>query len=107
MEELTLPVPGMWADHHVLAVREALLQDPGIKAVVASARDMSVQLSFDASQTDQEQITARLSEAGYRVGEQGEAETIPTDKPAWASCGSRVTATDPADLIMSGDHRKY
>ena len=107
MEELTLRVPDMWADHHVLAVRELLKQDGGVASITASARDTVVQVLYDAAQTNPEQITARLSEAGYPAG-QGEAGPLPpTSKPAWATAGVRITATNPIDLVMSGDHRKY
>ena len=107
MEELILAVPGMWADHHVLAVRDLLKQDAGISTIVASARDTAVCMDYDASLTSPEQIAALLSTGGYPAGEREAAATPPTDKPAWATAGVRVTATDPTDLIMSGDHRKY
>ena len=107
MEELTLAVPGMWADHHVLAVRDLLKQDAGVSAIVASARDTAVRLDYDASLTSPEQIAALLSAGGYPSGAGDAAATPPTDKPAWATAGVRATATDPTDLIMSGDHRKY
>lgn len=107
MEELTLTVPDMWADHHVLVVRELLKQDGGIASVNASARDFAVQVMYDASQTSPEQIVARLSEAGYPVGEHEASAAPPTNKPAWATAGVRTTRTDPIDLVMSGDHRKY
>lgn len=107
MEELTLAVPGMWADHHVLAVRELLKQDDGIDGIVASARDGSLRITYDASQTSVDQITVRLSVGGYPAGEREHEDAPPTNKPAWATAGVRVTATDPTDLIMSGDHRKY
>ena len=42
MEELTLAVPGMWADHHVLAVRDLLREDDAVTATVASALAESV-----------------------------------------------------------------
>ena len=32
MEELVLAVPGLWADHHVLAVRDLLKQDDAVLA---------------------------------------------------------------------------
>jgi hypothetical protein len=107
MEELTLAVPGMWADHHVLAVRDLLRQAAGVSAIVASSRDTAVRVDYDASLTSPEQIAALLSAGGYPSGVGDAAATPPTDKPAWATAGVRVTATDPADLIMSGDHRKY
>ena len=107
MEELTLAVPDMWADHHVLAVRELLLQDTGVAQVVASARDMVVCVAYDPSLTNAEQLSTRLAAAGYAPGERAAQEAPPTNKPAWATAGIRVTATDPIDLVMSGDHRKY
>ena len=107
MEELALTVPGMWADHHVLAVRDLLQQDAGVAQVSASARDMVVHLTYEASLTSAEQISERLSDAGYAPGERADEDAPPTNKPAWASAGIRVTATDPIDLVMSGDHRKY
>ncbi|MEZ5126606.1 MAG: heavy-metal-associated domain-containing protein [Thermoleophilia bacterium] len=107
MQEISFSLPGMWADHHVLAVRELLKQDTGVIVVDASSRDLVVRLSFDESLTDADKIAARLSAAGYVPGAAGEETPPPTNKPAWATAGCRVTATDPMDLIMSGDHRKY
>lgn len=107
MEELTLAVPGLWADHHVLTVLGVLKDEPGVGAVTASALEKSVRLSFDPALTDPQRIAARLNEQGFATGAPAEAEAPPTDKPAWLTAGVRVTTTDPADLIMSGDHRKY
>jgi copper chaperone CopZ len=107
MEQLALSVPGMWADHHVIAVRGLLREVEGVEVAGASARDAAVRLEYDPAKTDPQKIAAGLERAGYPVGEAAEAEAPPTDKPAWASAGVRVTTTDPADLAMSGDHRKY
>lgn len=107
MEELTLAVPDMWADHHVLAVRELLKQDGGVAGIVASARDKSVLVTFDPSQTNAAAIADALGKSGYPVGERDDEVAPPTNKPAWATAGMRITRTDPTDLIMSGDHRKY
>jgi hypothetical protein len=107
MEELILSVPGLWADHHVLAVRSLLREAPGIEAVTASALDASVCVTYDQSKTDPAKITALLKGAGYDSGEAPTAAQVPTNKPEWATAGSRVTTTDAADLAMSGDHRKY
>jgi copper chaperone CopZ len=107
MEQLALIVPGMWADHHVIAVR-ALFQDAeGVEVTGASAMDATLHLHYDPAATDPKQILGRLEEAGYPTGEAPQAEAPPTDKPAWLTAGVRVTETDPADLTMSGDHRKY
>jgi hypothetical protein len=107
MEQLALTVPGMWADHHVIAVRGLFREAEGVEVIGASAMDATVHLEYDPVTTDPQKLVARLEQAGYRVGEAVDAEAPPSDKPAWATAGVRVTATDPADLAMSGDHRKY
>ncbi|MEI6452124.1 MAG: heavy-metal-associated domain-containing protein [Actinomycetes bacterium] len=107
MEELTLAVPGMWADHHVLAVRELLRQDDAVTSTTASARDGVVSVEYDAARTDPQRLTALLTEGGYACGEPEAAADPPTDKPAWLTAGVRVTTTNAVDLAMSGDHRQY
>ena len=107
MEQLALIVPGMWADHHVIAVRRLFQDADGIEVAGASAMDATLRLEYDPQKTDPQRIAAELGQAGYPVGAPPEAGASPTDKPAWATAGVRVTSTDPADLAMSGDHRKY
>jgi copper chaperone CopZ len=107
MEELTLAVPGMWADHHVLAVRDLLREDDAVTSTTASALTGVVRVEYDASRTDPQRIIALLAEGGYACGEPEAADSPPTDKPAWLTAGVRVTTTNAVDLAMSGDHRKY
>ena len=107
MEQVTLAVPGLWADHHVVTVLGLLRGEPGVASVTASALEKNVRLSYDPELTGAEQIAARLTENGYATGAPAAAEAPPTDKPAWTTAGVRTTTTDPADLAMSGDHRKY
>jgi copper chaperone CopZ len=107
MEEVTLAVPGLWADHHVVTVLGLLRDEPGVASVTASALEKCVRLSYDPGATSPERIAARLNEGGYATGAAGADEAPPTDKPAWTTAGVRITTTDPADLAMSGDHRKY
>jgi hypothetical protein len=107
MEELILVVPGMWADHHVLAVRDILREDDAFSVTAASALERTVRIEYDAARTDPQHITELLAEGGYACGESDEAAGPPTDKPAWATAGVRVTTTNAVDLSMSGDHRKY
>ena len=107
MEQLALIVPGMWADHHVIAVRGLFREAEDIQVIGASAMDATLSLDYDPAKTDPQKIAAQLDQAGYTVGEAAGAEAPPTDKPAWNTAGVRVTLTDPADLTMSGDHRKY
>jgi hypothetical protein len=107
MEQLALIVPGMWADHHVIAVRGLFHDSEDVRVTGASAMDATLRLEYDAAKTDPQRIAARLEQAGYPTGEPSYAETPPTDKPAWLTAGVRVTVTDAADLTMSGDYRKY
>ncbi len=107
MEQLALNVPGLWADHHVIAVRDLFQDAEGVEVIGASAMDATLRLEYDPAKTDPQKIAAQLEQAGYETGEPPEAEAVPSNKPAWATAGVRVTVTDPADLAMSGDHRKY
>jgi len=107
MEQLVLKVPGMWADHHVIAVRGLFEGIEGVEVVGASAMDATLDLEYEPAKTDPQKIAARLEPAGYGAGEHSESEAAPTSKPEWATAGVRVTATDLTDLAMSGDHRKY
>jgi copper chaperone CopZ len=107
MEQLALIVPGMWADHHVIAVRGLFQNEEGVEVTGASAMEATLRLEYDPSKTDPQRLAARLEQAGYPAGPHGEADASPSAKPAWATAGVRVTTTDPVDLAMSGDHRKY
>jgi copper chaperone CopZ len=107
MVELVLEVPGMWADHHVIAVREVLQREDGLTVTAASARDATVRIEYDPERADLKHVVTVLEAAGYQTGKPEPASAPPTDKPAWATAGVRVTTTNPADLKMSGDHRKY
>jgi copper chaperone CopZ len=107
MDEFSVTVPAMWADHHVLIVREALGALAGVSAVSASARDHTVSVSYDSKETDEAALAACLVQSGYEPGDFVAGEAPPTNKPAWKDAGGRVTITNDADLTMSGDHRKY
>lgn len=65
MEKLTLELPALYADHHVLAVRQLLAELPGVAAIYASSAFHVVEVTFDPAQMDAERIRARLGEAGY------------------------------------------
>jgi hypothetical protein len=107
MEQLALVVPGMWADHHVITVRGLFHDTEGVDVTGASAMDGMLRLEYDPAKADPQRIAAQLEQAGYTVDNAPAADAPPTDKPAWLTAGVRVTVTDPTDLIMSGDHRKY
>ena len=109
MEELILAVPGMWADHHVLAVRDLLRA--GRRPSPSSRRAPSTRtVRVDVRPRPHRPAAHRRAARRGRLRTAGAAEdaaTPPTDKPAWATAGVRVTTTNAVDLAMSGDHRKY
>ena len=107
MEKLSLTVPGMWADHHVLKVREVLCALEGVQEVEARALPRTVTVGFDPSRASAASLTRELEAAGYVPGEIVEPDLDQKNKPEWASNGSRVTFTNELDLAMSGDYRKY
>ena len=110
MEKVTLSIPTMWADHHVLAVREVLGSVSGVQEVLASAMYKDVLIKYDPDSTSPETLESALAAAGY---ETSTAPSIPAhlertdDSSDWFRFQQRVTETDLRDLEMSGDHRKY
>jgi copper chaperone CopZ len=110
MEALTLDLPSMYADHHVLAVREALASISGVEDVVASSARKQVSLSYDPGKVKPEAIQSKLEEAGYGVNDELTYPIPPQgkeDSSTWFCVTDRVTVTHEADLEMSGDHRNY
>lgn len=108
MEEVVLTIPSLWADHHILAVRDALCPLEGVETVDASALSRRATVTYDPARVTPEQMVASLDQAGYAVGDAaGGAPDVADEAPPWAGNGSRVTVTNPVDLAMSGDYRKY
>jgi copper chaperone CopZ len=100
----------MFADHHVLKARTALLALDGIKDVYASSAWQAVIVEYDEAKIQQAAIEQSLADAGYAPDNVPPvlAESGPQyQDPSWQSFGTRVTQTNQADLAMSGDHRKY
>jgi len=67
MQSIILTVPGMYGDHHVLAVRAILLALPGIDDVYASSAFKQVRVTFDSALIAEDKIRAALKEAGYEA----------------------------------------
>jgi copper chaperone CopZ len=110
MDKVTFNIPAMWADHHVLAVREALSQVEGVEEVVASSLYQDVLVGYDPAQASSETLAAALAAAGYDSAVAPELPTYPErkdDASDWFKLQERITETDMRDLEMSGDHRKY
>jgi len=105
MEKAQFSVPTMWADHHVMKVREALAALPGVQDVIASSAFRAVALSYDPDTIGVEAITAAISDAGYPVAPDGKAEAVSQavpivhgqSDPAWSRLGVRISKTDARD----------
>ena len=109
MEKTVLNVPKMWADHHVLKVREVLAALDGVQAIYASSAWKQVLVKYDAEKLDGTALAQALKGAGYGVDETlgPESELPSTGDPAWKKLGVRVTQTNQRDLELSGDFRRY
>ena len=110
MEKVTFSIPAMWADHHVLAVREALGQVPGVEEVLASAMYKDVLVKYDPATATPDALKGALTGAGYEIAQAPALPTYPEridDASDWFRFQERVTETDQRDLEMSGDHRRY
>ena len=110
MEKVTFNIPSMWADHHVLAVRETLDQVDGVKEVLASAMYKDVLVKYDPEMVTPEALSGALTTAGYEIARTPQLPTHPKridDASDWFQFQERITETDMRDLEMSGDHRKY
>ncbi len=109
MERITLTVPAMFADHHVIKVKQLLSPISGVENVVASSAFKQVLVEFDASKTSTEDLIKALTDAGYKPGPEEVVERTPdhTPDPAWEKLGARQVTTNPVDLQLSGEFRKY
>ena len=110
MEKTVLNVPKMYADHHVQAVRNALLQLDGVEEVMASSAFKRVVVGYDPARLSPDAIEEALRAAGYGPGEDWELPTPPEgkeDDSPWFKVIQRITQTNMLDLQMSGDFRKY
>ncbi|MBN1484700.1 MAG: cation transporter [Chloroflexia bacterium] len=108
--ESVLKVPNLYADHHVLKVREILGQIAGVEEVYASAAFKKVRVSFDPGETSAEALEQALEQAGYGSGEHIYCVDPPASKEDgsfWHTARPRETDTNALDIEMSGDFRKY
>lgn len=65
MEKLTLELPTLYGDHHVIEVRRILLALPGVLDVYASSAFQVVEVTYDPAQINELQIKMKLDETGY------------------------------------------
>ena len=74
MKRIDFELPMMYGDHHVLAVRQLLLAQPGVKDVYASSSFRLVEITYDDTQTSPAYLHSIMAEAGYL-----DEPTIPTE----------------------------
>lgn len=65
MPTITLQLPQMYGDHHVIAVRNLLGAIPGVLDVYASSAFQVVEIGFDKAQVGEDALRDALQEAGY------------------------------------------
>ena len=110
MKSESIALPAMYADHHVLCVRRALLGLPGVSAVWASAARRSVKVEYDEATVAPGALREALAKAGYPPEQPvppGEFPQRHQDGSAWHTILDRVTRTEMKDREMSGDFRRY
>jgi copper chaperone CopZ len=86
VEKLTIDLPAMYGDHHVVEVRRILLELPGIEEVYASSSFRAAEISYDPKKIEPETIKSKLDESGY-IGELPIPEE--TDVPATEGNGKK------------------
>lgn len=93
MDTLTLDLPAMYGDHHVLEVRRILLEIPGVEDVYASSGFQAVEVQYDPAKLNADDIKSKLDEAGY-LGELmvPEETGIPATEPGGEATHFRHTA---------------
>ena len=83
MENISLSVPMMYGDHHVLAVRKLLSALPGIHDIYASSSFQVVEVQFDETKLTADEIKETLEQSGY-LGEM----TLPVEAGVIAENGN-------------------
>lgn len=106
MEKITVKVPTMYGDHHVLTVRDAVSAVAGVGEINASAKAKEVTVSFDAGKTSADKIKGAIEAAGYAIEKDLELAQVANSSPGFAN-SDKAASADPRDKQFSGDFRKY
>jgi copper chaperone CopZ len=65
MASLSLELPTMFGDHHVIEVRRILLEFEGVTDVYASSGFRAVEVDYNSKKTPKKDLIAALENAGY------------------------------------------
>ena len=110
MKEMVVKVPGMWADHHVLRLRESLLGVKGVSEVIASSARRTAAIRFDETAVSDKVVLEAVVAAGYGPDQMPAMSEYPKrheDGSAWYLVLDRKTTTERKDREMAGDFRRY
>ena len=90
MNKFTQDLPAMYGDHHVIEVRRILLEIPGVDDVYASSAFRVVEVNYDPEKVTQEDILAKLNEAGYAGDMEIPIEKGSASQPSEAESNGKV-----------------
>jgi len=65
VKSVTLDLPNLYGDHHVIEVRRILLAIPGVEDVYASSAFHMVEVTYDPKITNDLEFSLKLDQAGY------------------------------------------
>jgi copper chaperone CopZ len=65
MANLSLDLPSMYGDHHVVEVRRIMLDFEGVEEVYASSGFRALEVKYNSKKVTKKELMAALEEAGY------------------------------------------
>jgi excisionase family DNA binding protein len=96
VETITLSLPQLYGDHQVRAVRQVLLDLPGVQELGVSPAFHQVQVTYDPERLAADEIRACLAQIGLTSGNGSPVPEMPSGRskdPAWDHLGVRMTQT--------------
>ena len=78
MKVLSIELPAMYGDHHVVEVRRLLFEIPGVEDVYASSAFRVAEITYDPEKVDEAALKTKLDEAGY-LGDLPVPEEVPAE----------------------------
>lgn len=97
MEKLSLNIPLMYGDHHVLAVKKLLEALDGVESIYATSAFKHVLVTFDPAKISQADLVKVLTDNGYAPGVE---MAVPEWKPVQQEGARFVRASGLAQMTM-------
>ncbi len=102
MASLSLELPTMFGDHHVLEVRRILLEFDGVSDVYASSGFGVVELEYNSKKTPKKDLVGALEKAGYMGDFQMALEpSIPANEDVKGAYFRHTEAVEQTGNIVS------